>query len=178
MELIITARNLTLSENTRKQIERKFTKIGRHLPQARELRLELTEQATKAAKDRFVARAAIDVLGPTINAESRASSLPNVIDQLVEVLDRRAHDFKTKGAEFARESQRFAEPALSGTGEGNRPRIEVEHYATKPMSVDEAVAALSNSKDDILLFRNERGEVNLLRRRNDNSFTLVVNEAA
>ena len=178
MELIITARNLTLSENTRKQIERKFTKIGRHLPQARELRLEITEQATKAAKDRFVARAVLDVLGPTINAESRAASLPNVIDQLVEVLDRQAHDFKTKGAEFNRESQRFAEPEMSGTGDRSRPRVEVEHYATKPMSVDEAVAALSDSKDDFLLFRNEQGEVNLLRRRSDKNFTLVVNKAA
>ena len=178
MEIIITARNLTLSETTRKQIERKFVKIGRHLPQARELRLEITEQATKAAKDRFIARAALDILGPVINAESRAASLPSVIDQLVEVLDRQARDFKTKNADFDHDSQRFTEPDVSGTGDKSRSTIEVEKYATKPMSVDEAVAALGDSKDDLLLFRNDRGEVNLLRRRADGGFTIIVSEAA
>jgi putative sigma-54 modulation protein len=104
MEIIITARNLTLAESTRKQIERKFTKVGRHLPQAQELKLEITEQSTKSARDRFVAKATLDVRGPIINAESRAESLPSVIDQLVEVLDRQAQDFKNKSAGFDRET--------------------------------------------------------------------------
>ncbi|MDV2988764.1 MAG: HPF/RaiA family ribosome-associated protein [Dehalogenimonas sp.] len=178
MDIIITARNLTLAETTRKQIERKFAKIGRHLPQARELKLEITEQATKAAKDRFIARAALDILGPVINAESRAASLPSVIDQLVAILERQAQDFKTKGAEFSRDTQRLEVPEAAGTGGKARPVVEIERYATKPMSVDEAVAALSDSRDDMMLFHNERGQVNLLRRRGDGGFILTLSEAA
>ena len=178
MEIIITARNMTLAESTRKQIERKFTKVGRHLPQALELKLEITEQATRSAKDRFVAKATLDVRGPIINAESRAESLPSVIDQLVEVLDRQAQDFKNKSAGFDRETGRHAEPELTGAGERTRPEIRVEHYATKPMSVDEAITALAGSREDFLLFRNDRGDVNLVRRDGDNRFILTVSEAA
>jgi putative sigma-54 modulation protein len=54
----------------------------------------------------------------------------------------------------------------------------MEHYATKPMSVDEAVAVLNGSREDFLLFRNDLGEVNLLRRDGDNRFILTVSEAA
>lgn len=178
MDIIITARNLTLAETTRKQIERKFAKIGRHLPQARELKLEITEQATKAAKDRYIARATLDIHGPVLNAESRAVSLPSVIDQLVGILERQAQDFKTKGAEFSRDTQRLTEPEAVGPVTESRSIVEIERYATKPMSVDEAMAALNDSRDDILLFRNDRGEVNLLRRSDDNRFILTVSEAA
>lgn len=176
MEIIITTKNLTLSETTRKHIERKFSKIGRHLPQARELRVEITEEATKAVKDRFVARGFLDVFGPVLNAEARAATLPTVIDQLESVISRQAQDFKTRGSDIDRDSPRFNSPGVVDAD--REPGLKIERYATKPMSLDEAIAALADSKDDLLLFHNERGEVNLLRRQPDGGFKLVVSEAA
>ncbi|AKG52739.1 ribosomal subunit interface protein [Dehalogenimonas sp. WBC-2] len=176
MEIIITTKNLTLSESTRKQIERKLSKIGRHLPQARELRVEITEEATKAVKDRFVARAFLDVFGPVLNAEARAATLPTVIDQLESVISRQAQDFKTKGSDIDHDSPRFTPPDIVDAD--LESRLEIERYATKPMSLDEAMATLAGSNDDLLLFHNERGEVNLLRRQSNGGFKLVVSEAA
>lgn len=185
MEIIITTKNLTLDQKTRRQIERKFDKIGRHLPQARELRLELIEEATKAAKDRFVARGFLDVLGPVINAECRAANLITAIDQLVGVLERQAQDFKNKGNDFDRQSQRFASATFTETSplppmisEESEVSIEVERVTASPMTLPEAVANIDETKDDFLLFRNDKGGVSLLHRQVEGGFKLVEIEAA
>ncbi|MEN8614940.1 HPF/RaiA family ribosome-associated protein [Dehalogenimonas sp. THU2] len=184
MEIIITTKNLTLDEKTRAQIVRKFDKVGRHLPQARELRLELIEEATKAAKDRFVVRGILEVLGPVMTAECRAASLITAIDQLEGVLDRQVHDFKTKNTDFDRESQRFGaatytetEPLPPIISEESEVSIEVEHFTPKPMSLPDAIANLSETKDDFLLFRSSKGGVSLLHRQELGGFKLIEIEA-
>jgi len=185
VELIITTKNLTLDEPTRRQIERRFNKIGRHLPQARELRLELFEESTKAAKDRFVARGFLEVRGPALTSECRAATLISAVDDLAGVLERQAQDFKNKGQEFDRQSQRFASadyteskplpPMISNESEVS---IEKEVYIAKPMTLPEALASINETKDDFLLFRNDKGGFSLLHREVEGGFKLVEIEAA
>ena len=185
MELIITTKNLTLDDNTRRLIERKFDKIGRHLPQARELRLDLIEEATKAAKDRFVVRGFLDVLGPVLTAECRAANLITAVDELQSVMDRLAEDFKSKGRGFDRESQRFASATYTETppeppmiSEDSDVSIEKEVFVAKPMTLPEAVASINETKDDFLLFRNAKGGVSLLHRQEEGGLKLVEIETA
>ncbi len=185
MELNITTKNLTLDDNTRKQIERSFNKIGRHLPQARELRLELLEEGTKAAKDRFVARGFLDMLGPVLTSECRGATLITAVDELAGVMERQAQDFKNKGQEFDRQSQRYASATFTET----RPEppilsresdvaIDVEKVKAEPMSLAQAVAKMNESKDDFLLFRNAKGGVSLLYRQEIGGFKLMEIESA
>ncbi len=185
MELIITTKNLTLDDTTRKQIERKFSKIGRHVPQARELRLDLIEEATKAAKDRFVVRGFLDLLGPVLTAECRAANLITAIDELQGVMDRLAEDFKSKGREFDRESQRFASATYTETAplppmisDESEVSIEKEIFVAQPMTLPEAVASINDTKDDFLLFRNSKGGVSLLHRQEEGGLKLVEIEKA
>lgn len=178
METIITAKNLTLDEAARKQIERKFSKIGRHLPQARELRLDLFEEATKAAKDRFVARGFLDVLGPVMTSECRAANLITAVDQLVGVMERQAQDFKNKNQGFDRESQRFAPAGHPGTRPppepaGSSAAVDAERVRPEPMTVAQAIDSINDTKDDFLLFRNPGGGVSLLLRREEGGLKLI-----
>jgi len=180
VELIITTKNLTLDDTTRKQVERSLNKIGRHVPQARELRLELFEENTKADKDRFVARSFLDVLGPVRTSECRAASLITAVDNLASVMERQAMDFKNKGKEFDRESQRFE----SATYTEDKPTppllslesdvaIDVETVTAEPMSLAQAVDRINDSKDDFMLFRNAKGKVSLLYRQEIGGFKLM-----
>jgi putative sigma-54 modulation protein len=185
VELIITTKNLTLDDNTRKQIERSFNKIGRHLPQARELRLELFEENTKAAKDRFIARGFLDMLGPILNSECRAATLITAVDELAAVMERQAQDFKNKGNDFDRQSQRFASASYTETkpappllSRDSDVAIDIERVTAVPMTLAEAVARINDSKDDFLLFRNAKGGgYSLLYRQEIGGFKLMEIES-
>ena len=180
MELNITTKNLTLDENTRKHVERSFNKIGKHLPQARELRLELFEQNTKAAKDRFIARGFLDLLGPVLTSECRAATLVSAVDNLAGVMERQAQDFKNKGNDFDRESQRIESASYTETEPTPRllsresdVAIDVETVTAESMTLAQAVDRINDSKDDFLLFRNAKGKVSLLYRQEIGGFKLM-----
>lgn len=185
MELIITTKNLTLDDTTRKQVERRLNKIGRHLPQARELRVDLFEENTKADKDRFIARGFLDLLGPVLNSECRAANVITAVDELAGVMERQAQDFKNKGKEFDRESQRFE--SASYTEDKPTPpllsresdvAIDIERVTAEPMTLAQAVDRINDSKDDFLLFRNARGKVSLLYRQEIGGFKLMEIDVA
>jgi len=185
VELIITAKNLTLDDITRKQVERSLNKIGRHVPQARELRLELLEENTRAAKDRFVARGFLDILGPVRTSECRAASLITAVDNLAGVMERQALDFKNKGNDFDRESQRFGSVTYTETkptppllSTESDVAIDIERVTAEPMTLAQAVDRINDSKDDFLLFRNAKGKVSLLYRQEIGGFKLMEIDVA
>jgi len=169
---------MDLPEDTRKFIERKLQKLARHLTTISEINTEISEEKTRAPQDRYVAQITIDVNGPVLRAEGRGANLITAIDQVMEVMERRVNDFKTKSDQKRRGSSptRGEAAATLNTPESSR-RVAVVHQIIKPMSLDEALDQLEKLEEDYLLFVSDRGGIRLLRREAEDQYTLIEPEA-
>jgi len=178
MEYItITGKNMTLADTTRKRIERKLQKLGRHLTTISGISAEISEQPTRAQEDRFVAQVTIDVNGPVLRGEARAGDLVSVIDQVMEVMERRVSDFKTKSGHKGRGSSLArGETAAALNAPPSKRHVNVVHQRLTPISLDEAIDRLDGDGLDHLLFLSDRGGVRLLKRDGEDLYTLVEPE--
>lgn len=66
--------------------------------------------------------------------------------------------------------------SVTSSGDGIRV-VKTRKFAVKPMSIEEAVQEIQESKDDFLVFRNAESEsVNVIYRRNDGHIGLIEPE--
>jgi ribosomal subunit interface protein len=59
MELQITGKNIELTSEVRRYIERKLSKMNRHLPNIMKSDVEIFEEKTKSPQQRYLVRATV-----------------------------------------------------------------------------------------------------------------------
>jgi putative sigma-54 modulation protein len=137
--------------------------------------------------ERHLHVADISVRGKDFDIKSTAQNkeLTTAIHEAIEKLDIQARRAKTRlkgrkrhGDEIkasAEWTEDILEPASDGAGE---PRIVAhETIPVKPMSIDEAMMQLEETKDDFIVFLNASNErVNVLYRRRDKNMGLITPE--
>jgi putative sigma-54 modulation protein len=177
MELLITGKNIRLMPEAHRYIERKLTKLNRHLPKILESKVEITEEKTKSPQQRFVVQVTIDSSGTLLRGEERGEDLFTAIDRVVATVDRQIEHYKGKlydkgrGSSFARGefSSEAAEPAERVT--------KIKRFKVKPMSVAEAIDQMELLGHDFFLFFNgDTEELNLLYRRKNGNYGLIEPE--
>ncbi|MCD6300078.1 MAG: ribosome-associated translation inhibitor RaiA [Dehalococcoidales bacterium] len=179
MELQITGKNLELLPAVRRYIERKLGKLGRHLPNITESKVEISEEKTKSPQQRFVVQVTVDSSGTLLRGEERGEDLFTAIDRVAEVMERQIEHYKGKLYEKGRGSS-LARSGFSEEVTEEQPRGEVvktKRFAVKPMPVDEAIGQMELLGHDFFLFFNaDNEELNLLYRRKDGNYGLIEPE--
>lgn len=179
MELQITGKNVKLIPQVRHYIERKMEKLGRHLPNIIESKVEVSEEKTKSPQQRFVAQITIDSSGVLLRGEERGEDMFAAIDKVVAVMDRQIERYKGKlydkgrGNSLARREfnteVETVEPAKKVT--------KIKRFTVKPMSVAEAIDQMELLGHDFFLFLNaDTEELSLLYRRRDGNYGLIESE--
>jgi putative sigma-54 modulation protein len=186
MELLIKGKNLDIEENAQEYIRNKLSKLERHLPDLDEVKVELTQEMTKAAENRFVVQVTINTHGALLRGEERSSNILAAVDNVVDVLNRQIERFKgklyrskrrklTKG-QIAAELNEFIEEAVA---EDERAIVKVKRFPVKPMSPDEAVEQMELLSHDFFIFFNaENDNFSVLYRRGDGDYGLIEPELA
>ncbi len=179
MELQITGKNTQLSPTLRSYIERKLSKLSRHLPNIMESKVEITEEKTKSPQQHFVVQVTVNSSGTLLRAEERGEDLFTAIDKVVAIMNRQIEHYKGKlykkgrGSSLARGELR---QEVTTTPPSKRV-IKVKRFAIKPMSVDEAIDQMELLGHDFFLFFNADTEkLNLLYRRKDGNYGLIEPE--
>ena len=179
MELQITGKNMEILPAVRSQIERKLGKLGRHLPNITESKIEISEEKTKSPQQRFVVQVTIDSNGTLLRGEERGKDLFVAIDKVAEVMSRQIERYKGKRYEKGRGSS-LARSGFSEEVAEERPPgrvVKIKRFIVKPMSVDEAVGQMELLGHDFFLFFNaDSEELNLLYRRKDGNCGLIEPE--
>jgi putative sigma-54 modulation protein len=175
MELQITAKNIELTPTVRQLIENKLGKLGRHLPDILEYKVEIAREKTRAANQHFVVQLTIDSRGTLLRGVERGKDLPVAINKVASVITRQIERYKGKLYEKGRGS-----PAR-GKFEAEAPPagkvVKVKRFAVKPMSAAEAIDQMELLGHDFFLFFNsESEELNLLYRRHDGNYGLIEPE--
>ena len=179
MELKITGKNIELTDEVRRHIERKLDKLTRHLPGIEETRMEITKEKTKSRQHRFVVQVTVNAVGTLLRGEERGTNLLTAIDRVAEVMDRQIGHYKGKlyskgrGNSLSRGS--FSQEAASSPA--SNKVVRVKRFAVKPMSVAEAIDQMEMLGHDFFLFFNaDTEELNLLYRRKDGNYGLIEPE--
>ena len=179
MELQITGKNVKLVPAVRKYIERKLGKLGRHLSDIIDYKVEVSEEKTKSPQQHFVVQVTINSSGTLLRGEERGQDLFTAIDKVAEVMNRQIEHYKGKLYEKGRGSS-LARGGFSEEAEEKQPVsrvVKVKQFAIKPMSVAEAVDQMELLGHDFFLFLNADTEkVNLVYRRRDGSYGLIEPE--
>ena len=177
MELQIIGKDAQLAPEVRHYIERKLGKLGRHLPNITESKVEVSEEKTKSPQQRFVVQVTIESSGTLLRGENKGENLLEAIDKVVATMDRQIEHYKGKLYDKRRGSS-FARSEFSEEAETTPPSVvKVKRFAVKPMSVAEAIDQMELLGHDFFLFSNaDNEELNLLYRRKDGNYGLIEPE--
>jgi putative sigma-54 modulation protein len=180
MELQIAGTNTSLAPAAQSYIERKLSKLNKHLPGIIEIKAEISEEKTRSPQQRYLVRVTVNsgVADSVFHAEARGEDLFKAVDRVVTVMTRQLERHKGKlydkgrGSGFARGKYRET-PTVAVA----RTIVKTKRFVVEPMSREEAIARMEGLGHDFFLFLDaDAQEVRLLYRRKDGNYGLIEPE--
>ncbi len=173
MNIIITGKNMEISDLLRNYVEKKANRLSRYLPRASEVRVELRTEGTKDVQHSQVAEITLRAKGTILRSEERSADIFASVDTALDKMYRRVMRYKTKRYKRGRE-----EKAPTLEAEEASPRIvRTKRFPIRPMDEEEAVEQMELLGHDFFLFYNvASGQINLLYRRRDGNYGLIEPE--
>lgn len=190
MELVIRGRNLVVTEDVERYVQKKLGKLQRHLGNISETKVELSRELTRSRQHRMVVQVTLNANGTLLRAQERGPDLFMAIDSVADVMDRQVQRYKGRlyKGEQAKKSGRGASiryPVQSGAEErversdtlDSGQVVRTKRFPMKPMTVEEAVTQMELLGHDFFLFYNSAsGEFNVLYRRQDGHYGIIEPE--
>jgi putative sigma-54 modulation protein len=183
MEVKIRGRNIEVTPRLQEYVEKKISKLDRYLPAIDEAHMELSAEKTRSAQDRQVAQLTIRSKGALLRAEERNHDLYTAIDAVLDKMYRQIGRYKGKHQDRARlgvqelggeELPVQVEPA-STTGR----IVRTKRFQMVSINSEEAIEQMELLGHDFYVFFNaEVGAVNVLYRRKDGNYGLILPEMA
>jgi putative sigma-54 modulation protein len=96
MRIDIKGRNLTVGDELKERVEKKFAKIGRQVSEPAELEVELREERNPSIREACVAEGTLHLKGTTLRACERSDDMPHSVNLLAEDLHRQVKRHRDK----------------------------------------------------------------------------------
>lgn len=176
MVVLIKGKNLEVAEDAEAYIRRKIDKLERHLPNMDEIKVELTQEMTKAAENRYVAQVTINSHGTLLRGEERAASINAAIDNVIDVLNRQIERFKGK---LYRSQRKASSPrrGLAIEQEETRKVVRLKRFPVRSMSPQEAVDQMEFLGHNFFLFVNSESDtLSVVYQRSDGDYGMIEPE--
>ncbi len=177
---------MNLSPDVEKYAQSRLSRLDRRLRQSVPARLMLRKENTRRSDEQYVAEVTSELKGAILRGEARAGSVAAAIDQVADALDRQIRRYKTRrkrrGKGLSEFEDRIAEMLNEVEPEEESPEVFVDgrvvrvksHPVTR-MTIEEAAAQMDLLGHDFYLFLNaETGESNVVYRRHDGDYGLIV----
>lgn len=173
MQLIVTGKNMDVSDRMRDYVEKRIGKLGRYLEDSAELRVEFSNESVRSATLRQVVQLTCLNNGSVFRSEERAADLTAAIDAVVDKLDRQIKRHKDKRVSRKRRAQpqeglvALAEPAV----EEEQLVVRVKRFRTSPMTEEDAIEQMENLGHTFFgFFNRDTGELNVVYKRLDGNY--------
>jgi putative sigma-54 modulation protein len=167
MQVIFSARGMTISKTYKDALTHKLSKLEPLLP------IIETKVVLSKEKHRRTATLTLVTKRHTFRSEETAGDLAVAVDMAVDALARQVREMKDRVKNRKARHARRPGPA---TRPGGSPDLDVtvRRVPLESMSVEEAVAELGQRSDDFIVFTNASTDaVNVLYRRRDGGLGLV-----
>jgi len=172
MQILLTGRNLEVTEALRHYAEEKVGRLQKYVEKITSAHIVLSVQ-----KYHQIAEVTLRVRDLTIRGEESSEDLYSSIDLVVEKLERQLQKYKGKLVSQGSRSGRTPGPEAL-PGEDDRPQVvKTKRFAIKPMSLDEAILQMDLLGHTFYVFRNAHSdEINVLYRRREGNYGLIEPE--
>lgn len=177
MEIQLTGRNLEITPHLQTYVNQKVKKLSRYLPTLDVVRVDLAIEKTRSNSDRQVAQLTLRTGGTMLRAEERAADMLVAIDTAVDKMRRQIRRYKT------RRQDRWQRTGEEETEEGVPEEategeiVRVKRFEVVPMTPTEAIEQMELLGHQFFVFLNaDEGSINVLYRRNDGNYGLIMPE--
>ena len=174
MNLVISGKNIDITDGLRSAVEEKIGKLERYFVDSTEVHVTLSTE-----KNRQKIEVTIPMKGSIIRAEETSTDMYVSIDLVEEVIERQLRKYKNKlihkEQNVAQLSKAFVDE--DAYDEEDIAIIRSKKFAMKPMDPEEACVQMELLGHNFFVFRNsETEEVNVVYKRKGNTYGLIEPE--
>ena len=160
------------SDSLKDRAEKKLSKLERYFSQEPEAIVRFKQQRG----GRNIAEITMSVNGLILRAEEDSNDMYLSIDRAVDKLESQIRRYRTKMGKHLREARAEA-PVEPVYEEASFDVVRTKRFSVKPMDVDDAITQMELLGHNFFLFMNaENDSLNVLYRRNDGAYGLLVPE--
>ncbi|MDO4867235.1 MAG: ribosome-associated translation inhibitor RaiA [Clostridia bacterium] len=164
-----------VSDSLKARAEKKLSKLDRYFNRDAEAIIRFRQQRG----GRNIAELTVSVDGLMLRAEENSNDMYLSIDRAADKLESQIRRYRTKMGKHLRDPkpeapEEVVEPVYE---EVNYDVVRVKKFSVKPMDVDDAITQMELLGHNFFLFMNaENDSMNVLYRRNDGTYGLLVPE--
>lgn len=174
MEVQLSAHNMEITPRLREYVEKKVSKLERYLPDIEEVRVDLALESTRSSAHRQVAQVTVQIQGAILRAEERGADMFAAIDKTMDKMRRQASRYKTRRQDRRQRGEEEVVPEEEGAP---IEIVRVKRFEMVPMTPMEAIEQMELLGHMFFLFLNgEDGRINLVYRRKDGGYGLIIPE--
>ena len=175
MQLIITGKNMEVSEPLKAYVQKKIGKLDRFLPMIGEVHVELSTEKVKSNQDRHVVQVTMNNNGTILRAEERSADILAAVDTVRDKLQRQIERFKERPARKRQRARAMmAEPEIPIEEEPTPRIVRTKQFSVTPMLDEEAIEQMELLGHDFFVFYNPTtASMNVLYRRKDGNYGLL-----
>lgn len=184
MQLQVKGKNMPVTDALFEHAERKLQRLARVLPPWDEppvVELELSVERNPKIDRPQIAEITVRTKGPVLRVREHAPDMYLAIDLAARKLERQAVRYRERRRRHraTHDHEPIVEaipPELTTDAEApERLLVKTKSFPLKPMTPDEAALHMDMLHHDFYVFRSsESGEVNVVYRRKDGDFGLIV----
>ena len=174
MNLVISGKNLDITEGLRSAVEEKIGKLERYFTDSTEVHVTLSTEKKKKKIE-----ITIPMKGSIIRAEEVSSDMYVSIDLVEEVIERQLRKYKNKLIDKEQNAVHLNQEFIDEDAyeEEEIQIIRSKKFAMKPMDPEEACVQMELLGHNFFVFRNsETEEVNVVYKRKGNTYGLIEPE--
>ncbi len=174
MNLVISGKNIDITEGLRSAVEEKIGKLERYFNDATEVHVTLSTE-----KSRQKIEVTIPMKGSIIRAEETSTDMYVSIDLVEEVIERQLRKYKNKLIDKEQNAAQLSK-AFMDEDVYDEEEIEIirsKKFAMKPMDPEEACVQMELLGHNFFVFRNaDTEEVNVVYKRKGSTYGLIEPE--
>lgn len=174
MNLVISGKNIDITEGLRSAIEEKIGKLERYFNDSTEVHVTLSTE-----KERQKIEVTIPMKGGMIRAEETSKDMYVSIDLVEEVIERQLRKYKNKLIDKEQTAAQLSKDFIDEDSydEEEIQIIRSKKFAIKPMDAEEACVQMELLGHNFFVFRNaDTDEVNVVYKRKGNTYGLIEPE--
>ena len=178
MNIIISGKNMDITDALREQTNKKVGKLERYFEPGTEAHVTLSVE-----KNRHIVEVTIPFNGIILRAEESTDDMYASIDKVLDKLEHQIHRYRTKlersfrSGAFKDERLLFSADVYHDNNGQELKVVKTKRFAIKPMSVEEALMQMDLLGHSFFVFTNaDTDEVNVVYKRRDGRYGLIEPE--
>ncbi len=175
MKIIITGRNIELTDGLKSAVEEKLSKLDKYFTEDTQANVTLSVE-----KERQKIEVTIPVKGHIIRSEQVSNDMYVSIDLVEEVIERQMKKYRNKIVSRQQEPGEFFNPDFINKADDDDEEIRIirtKKFGMKPMYPEDACVQMELLGHSFFVFRNaETDEVNVVYKRRGNTYGLIEPE--